>query len=113
MKSEDGKYRKAVEIKTPESKAFVRYAIFDTGIPDEYKWQVVQYFLVMDEVETVDFVIFNPDIVDKRLRIIVRTVTRESMKEDITFAQDSIASFRLEWKNAMKSLVNLTKGNDD
>lgn len=101
----DGKYRKAVEIKSPEAKNFVRYAI-EGGIPDEYLWQVVHYFVVIDELEELDFIVYNPEILDPNLRQLTVNVTRGEMSERISEAKEKIASFRLEWVDAMKKLTS-------
>ena len=108
MISEDGKCRKAVEIKTPEAKAFVRYAL-DGRIPEEYLWQAVQYFLVLDELEELDFVIFNPNIIDPKLRVRTVSVARNSLEKEISEAKEALVKFRAEWTEAQKKLVALTR----
>lgn len=82
----------AIEIKCPEHTNYMRYWInleidgddnvvfagFNTTeIPDDYIWQVVQYFLVNEKLEWLDFVSYNPDIASYPMHII--HVTREQL----------------------------------
>lgn len=92
---------KAVEIKCPEPKAFVRYMI-QNKIPDEYKWQVVMYFIVIDTLEELDFIICNPEIYDEDYRMHVINVKREDLQEDIQKAEDALKEFRKEWVETIK-----------
>jgi len=105
----DGKVKRAIEVKSPEAKNFVKYAI-EGGIPDEYFWQVIHYFIIIDELESLDFIVYNPEILDPKLRQIVTIVKREEkwVQEAITQAKEKIASFRLEWTEAMKKIIAIS-----
>jgi len=96
--------RKAVEIKCPEPKAFVRYMI-QNKIPDEYKWQVVMYFIVIDTLEELDFIIYNPEIYDEDYRMHVINVKREDLQEEIQKAEEAIKEFRKEWVETIKTFT--------
>ncbi len=91
------KYTRAVEIKCPLGPNFMKYMI-QNKIPDEYMWQVLNYFLVMDDLTTLDFVIYHPwadGVVIKNMFII--TVTRSEMSELIETAQSELETFRWEY----------------
>lgn len=83
---------KAVEVKGPLGTNFVRYWL-DDKIPSEYFWQVVHYFVVIDTLETLDFIIHNPEPYDERVRTKIITVTREELKNYISQAECAIFDF--------------------
>jgi len=95
---------KALEIKSPEPKAFVRYAL-ERWIPDEYYYQVIHYFIVIPTLEELDFVIFNPEMYDPKFRKRVIHVTREEFEEDIEICQWALVTFRKEWLAAIDQLT--------
>lgn len=102
---EDDEITQAVEIKSPEWKNFVRYCI-EWGVPDEYKWQVVNYFIVIDTLQSVHFTIFNENIKDANCRMKSWCITRESMQADIAEAKKQLASFKIEWDKAKQDLIS-------
>lgn len=93
-----------VEIKSPESKNFVRYSI-EWGVPDEYRWQIVHYFIVIDTLQAVNFTIFNENIKDANCRMKTWRITREDMQVYITQAKEALASFKVEWDESKKALI--------
>lgn len=95
---------KALEVKSPEPKTFVKYAI-DRWIPDEYFYQVVHYFVVIETLEELDFVIFTPEIFDPNFRKRVIHVTREELEDDIKIAKKALEDFRKEWLSTIESLI--------
>ena len=105
---ENGIITKAVEIKAPLGKNFVKYWIQDT-IPDEYFYQVVMYFVVIDTLESLDFIIHNPEPYDERVRTKIKTVTRKELEADIFRAQAMICEFQVEWTKVMHQFVENVK----
>lgn len=103
---ENWKIKKAIEIKSPEIKNSIRYWMDDT-IPDEYHWQIVHYFVVIDTLESVDFLVCNPDIEDDFFRLKVKTITREELSEDIEKAKEELVSFRELWMETMQKFISL------
>lgn len=95
----------AVEIKSPESKNFVRYSI-EWGVPDEYRWQIVHYFIVIDTLQAVNFTIFNENIKDANCRMKTWRITREDMQVYITQAKEALASFKVELDESKKALIS-------
>lgn len=76
----------AVEIKCPSSKKHIEY-IRQNKIPNEYKHQIFHYFIVIDTLQYLDFVSYDPRNREKDLHVV--RVTREEIKEQLeeTFAQ--------------------------
>lgn len=90
------KYVKGVEVKAPTSKTVVKYMV-DKRIPPEYKWQVVHYFLVCDDLKELDFLIYDPRIKNNNLKLTTINVTRKELKVDIEKAKERLSEFRKEW----------------
>ena len=97
IRDENGKITRAVEIKSPSPKIFVKY-LLDDKIPEEYFWQVVHYFIVFDELEELDFIVYNPDFYAEELRIKTIKVTRAELAEKIEYAKMELAEFRVMWQ---------------
>ena len=94
----------ALEIKSPQVKSYVRYVLAG-GIPEEYFWQVVQYFIVIDSLQYLDFVIFNAQIKDKAFRVRKIRVTREELAEDIEKAKTQLLKFKANLDAKKKELL--------
>lgn len=74
----------AVEAKCMGGKNHVKMWLTNS-IPDDYYWQVVQYFVVNPKLKKVHFIGYNPDIPQHPMHII--EVTREEVAEDIDKAR--------------------------
>jgi len=98
------KYYKAIEIKCPGGKNFVKYIIEDK-LPDEYIWQVVNYFLVIDTLEELDFIIYNPDFYLKGKQMHIINIKRADLKEYIEKAEERLKLFRPKWENFILKLT--------
>ena len=96
IRDENGRITRAVEIKSPAPKTAIKY-ILDDKIPDEYFWQVVHYFIVFDDLEELDFIVYNPDFYAEELRIQTRKITRESIADKIEYAKNELVEFRQMW----------------
>jgi len=70
------KYTEAVEIKCLNSTSHIK-AIVENDIPEEYQSQVIQYFIVNDDLETLYFVFYDPRVQSVPFHCI--EVTRESL----------------------------------
>lgn len=99
---EDKKYVRALEIKSPNTSTHVRY-IRENIIPPEYKWQIIQYFLVGQDIQVLDFVSFDNRFSIKPLLII--TVTREQLKDEIAYAKGMLLAF---WEKFEKCYNEIT-----
>lgn len=71
----NGKYIGATEVKCPMSKTVVKYKR-QGGIPDEYYYQVMHYFIVIDTIDWLDFIVYDPRFKEKELYV-VRTKRSE------------------------------------
>jgi len=76
----DGKYQGAVEVKCPSSKKHIEYARIDR-IPAEYKRQVIHYFVVVEELQWLDFVSYDPRLAQHKMHI--HKVTRDDLQKEI------------------------------
>lgn len=97
IRDENGRITRAVEIKSPAPKTAIKY-ILDDKIPEEYFWQVVHYFIVFDDLEELDFIVYNPDFYAEELRIKTIKVTRAELAEKIEYAKMELAEFRAMWQ---------------
>lgn len=97
LDEDSGLYTWSVEIKCPMWKNYVKYLLEDK-IPDEYRWQVVNYFMVMEDLEWLDFIIYNPDVSSEIKDIHIIRVTRNDLIEDINKAEEKLKTFRKKWE---------------
>ena len=105
IKDEDGKYTEAVEIKCPDSKKLIKNKINNIvdpketglmgarglkagapflGVPSEYKWQIVHYFLVNPDLQKLYFVTYDERFIDEDAKLYTVEVLRE--QEEMTLA---------------------------
>jgi len=75
--TEDHKH--ALEIKCFSSARHLQ--VWKEGVPDEVREQVIQYFIVMDDLETVDIVFHDPRVIAKPL--IIHRISRAEVEEEI------------------------------
>ncbi len=94
----------AIEIKCPGGKNYVKMWLTNE-VPDEYFWQVIQYFVVNEKLEKLYFVGYNPDIPVHPMHII--EVKREDIKLDIEKARTSQEQFLEEVDNILKEIIKL------
>lgn len=92
----------AVEAKCMGGKNHVKMWLTNK-VPDEYEWQVVQYFVVNEKLEKLYFVGYNPDIPTHPLHII--EVNRETILEDIKNAKVAQKVFLGEVEDIIKKLI--------
>ena len=82
-------FKGAIEIKCP---GFVHLKYCrENKLPSEYKLQVINYFLVNEKLEWLDFVSYRPEFYPKPIGII--RVTREELQADILKVQNAIDLF--------------------
>lgn len=94
----------AIEVKCLQGKGHVKMWL-ENKVPDEYDWQVVQYFVVNQELKKLYFVGYHPEITSHPLHII--EVTRESIEDDIKFAKESQEKFIKEVEEKLDTLIEL------
>lgn len=98
------KCNEAIEIKCPLGKNYVKGWLTDV-VPEEYQWQVVQYFVVDPELQKLHFVLYNPDIPSHPLHII--EVERTSIEDEIARAIVEQKKFLLEVNEKLKGLITI------
>lgn len=77
----DGKVTEAVEVKCLNSAKHIEAKV--TGkVPKEYEFQVLQYFIVNDDLEQLHVVLYDPRFIEN-LQTVIITVDRETLKDDI------------------------------
>lgn len=94
--------KKAIEVKSPSLKKHIEY-IVSNKLPAEYKWQVVHYFLVIDELESLDFVSYNPKFPLKELHIV--TVTKADLADEILQAAEKLQAFLKKYNQTLANLL--------
>lgn len=100
----EGKYTEAVEIKCLSSANHIR-AWIDNEVPKDYYPQVVQYFIVNRDLETLYFCLYDPRITIRPLHII--TVYRQDIEDDIKQYRDSEEKFLQEVENKLSELLKI------
>lgn len=77
--------KSAAEVKCLRSALHIQ-TIIENKIPDEYKEQSIQPFIVCDELETLYFTFYDPRIVSRPLHVI--EVKRADIEKDIKFYRE-------------------------
>jgi hypothetical protein len=89
----------AVEIKCPQPKAHCA-AIIANGVPTEYKPQLAQTFLLLEDIKWIDFIIFNAKVKSKpyfKVRIM-----REEFQDEITKIEKGYLKYITKFNEALK-----------
>lgn len=98
-----GKYVGAVEVKCPGTKTAVRYRA-EGGIPKDYQWQVVNYFLVCPDLKSLDFVVYDPRIIKDENKLYVATVTRADVDNLVADARERLVEFHEKWREVYETI---------
>lgn len=77
----NGKVTEAVEVKCLNSASHIE-AIVTGKIPKEYHFQVLQYFIVNDDLEILYFVMYDPRFID-RLQLKIFTIDRAELQDEV------------------------------
>jgi len=80
----------AVEVKCLKTKNHIK-AIRQGGVPNDYKYQVLQYFIVHDGLKWLDFVSFDPRLTRKP--IYVHRVWRKDIQLELDDALVAVRRF--------------------
>jgi len=69
------------------------------GVPSEYKWQVVHYFIVNKHLKKLYFLIYDARFIDEDAKLYVVEVLRENelLQEAIAEAEMELVRFRADW----------------
>ena len=102
IRDSSNKYTIGLEIKCPNTATHVRYIRMNT-IPAEYKYQVINYFLVCQDLQLLDFVSYDDRFQTKPLHII--TVTRKELQAEIENAKIELYKFWAKFEKYYKQVV--------
>ena len=94
-----------VEIKCMGPKNHIK-AIIDNKIPAEYKWQIVNYYLINEDLETLDMFLFNPDMYLEKLQTHTIKTKRSDFEKELKEIIPKIDEFKKQWE---ETINNLTK----
>ncbi len=94
----------AIEVKCMGGKNHVSMWL-ENKVPDEYEWQVIQYFVVNPKLRKLYFVGYNPDIPVHPLHII--EIYRDEIEQRIIDAKKSQEAFLLEVESILSSIIKL------
>jgi hypothetical protein len=78
--------------------------MIENKIPDDYKWQIVNYFLINEDLETLDLCLYNPDMYLEKLRIHIIKVKREDLQDEIDKIMKALDPFVESWKNRLNEV---------
>ena len=79
-----------VEVKCPSTKTHIR-TIRMGGLPNDHKYQVLQYFLINEDLQWLDFVSYDPRFTPRPLY--VHRVTRDEVQADLGELLANIVKF--------------------
>ncbi len=94
----------AIEAKCMGGKNHVKMWLTNE-VPDEYYWQVMQYFIVNEKLQKLYFVGYNPDIPVHPLHTI--EVTRDQIEMDIAKGRKSQEAFLQEVESILSTIIKL------
>lgn len=94
----------AVEVKCLGGKNHVKMWLTNET-PEEYKWQIIQYFVVNENLKKLYFVGYNPDIPIHPIHII--EVSRDEVESEIKEARENQEKFLSEVENILKDIIEL------
>lgn len=88
---QNGIYKKGIEIKCPNTETHVRY-IRTNYLPNEYKRQVIQGFIVNENMESLDFISYDDRFKLKPMHII--TINRNDIEFEIQEQFNGLLKFK-------------------
>ncbi|KAF0128235.1 MAG: exo [Bacteroidetes bacterium] len=89
----------AIEIKCPDTKNHVAY-LATRQLPKEYQYQALTYFIAIPQLQSLDFVSYDPRFSIKALHIL--TITREEMQLPTHLPE--ILKFREKWLKYLRQI---------
>lgn len=104
VKRDDGWH--GVEVKCPNTATMVKY-MMTGGIPKEYLAQVVHYFIVINDMMSLDFVVYDPRIQKTSHQMYRVRVTREELQTQIALQMEKYHQFRARWEKAQLQVFTL------
>jgi hypothetical protein len=62
-------------------------------IEKTYYWQIVNYFICLNDLEELTFFLYNPDMYEEKFQIFEMVIKRDQIEKDIAKAKSSILEF--------------------
>lgn len=77
------------------------------GIPAKYKWQVVTYFIVNENLKTMNFCIWDPRFLDDASKMHIVKINRdnEELQLAIEEGKKDLKEFKLFWSKCRQSII--------
>ncbi len=75
------------------------------GIPAQYKWQVVTYFMVNTDLTKLYFTVYDSRMIDDRSKLTIVEVTREQVAPEIEAATKKLVEFREFWLKLRTAII--------
>lgn len=72
----------AIEIKCLSSANHIK-AIYENKLPDEYRAQIINYFLINENLKTLYFSMYDPRFFNEELQLKIFTIDRWQIEQDI------------------------------
>ena len=88
-----------IEVKCLDTKNHIK-CIIEDSYPDEYKPQVLNYFVCNPDLEKVYFILYDPRVKTKKHWLFVKEINRSEIFKEIIVANNKLSAF-LELKNEL------------
>lgn len=98
----DWVYKRGVEIKCWDSATHIRY-IRTQRVDAKYWYQIMNYFLVIETLDEVDFVSYDPRILAKPINIV--TIKREDIEDDLIEIRKELTKFKNKLDKYHKQII--------
>lgn len=116
-------YTEAVEVKNPNSATLIKCKIANIidekevgltaakkpflGIPAEYKWQSINYFLVNENLKKLFFLNYDERFISHDMKMYVVELNRENevLQLEIERAREALISFREKWMKWQQAVL--------
>lgn len=92
--------KEAVEVKCLNSADHIK-ALVNKGYPEEYRFQIYQYFIVNPELEKLQFVMYDPSFLEK-FQYIRFEITREEVQDKV----DEYLEYQRKTLERINKIVN-------
>lgn len=92
----------AIECKCPKTKTHVRY-LREGGLPKEYYYQILAYFLVHEKLFWVDFISYDPRFAVRP--IFIHRTNRVDLKKELIDAQSKLDKFFSEYESMKTQII--------
>lgn len=118
-----GKYTEGVEVKCPDSKTAMFYRIANMipneetkliknkksimGVPADYIWQNVNYFVVNDDLQKLYFVVYDERFITDEAKMTITVLKRSNpeMQAMIKNAKERLIEFRADWMRWQEKIL--------